>query len=126
MSNPTPTKGGMPRRPPGPSLFGLLKPYRGLVLVLVAMTVLGNSLNLIVPTILSRAIDTYNRQQLVMRSLVIGFLAVAAGIFIFSYLQAIVQTYASERVARDLRTKLVYKISNQDHEFIQQATPALG
>jgi len=114
----------MPRRPPGPSLFGLLKPYRGLVLVLVAMTVLGNSLNLIVPTILSRAIDTYNRQQLVMRSLVIGFLAVAAGIFIFSYLQAIVQTYASERVARDLRTKLVYKISNQDHEFIQQATPA--
>jgi len=124
MSNPTPTKGGMPRRPPGPSLFGLLKPYRGLVLVLVAMTVLGNSLNLIVPTILSRAIDTYNRQQLVMRSLVIGFLAVAAGIFIFSYLQAIVQTYASERVARDLRTKLVYKISNQDHEFIQQATPA--
>jgi len=88
------------------------------------MTVLGNSLNLIVPTILSRAIDTYNRQQLVMRSLVIGFLAVAAGIFIFSYLQAIVQTYASERVARDLRTKLVYKISNQDHEFIQQATPA--
>lgn len=125
MSNPmTPTKGGMPRRPPGPSLFGLLKPYRGLVLVLVAMTVLGNSLNLLVPTILSRAIDTYNRQQLVMRTLVIGFLAVAAGIFIFSYLQAIIQTYASERVARDLRTKLVHKISNQDHEFIQQATPA--
>lgn len=120
----TPTKGGMPRRPPGPSLFGLLKPYRGLVLVLVAMTVLGNSLNLLVPTILSRAIDTYNRQQLVMRTLVIGFLAVAAGIFIFSYLQAIIQTYASERVARDLRTKLVHKISNQDHEFIQQATPA--
>jgi ATP-binding cassette subfamily B protein len=90
----------------------------------VAMTVLGNSLNLLVPTILSRAIDTYNRQQLVMRTLVIGFLAVAAGIFIFSYLQAIIQTYASERVARDLRTKLVHKISNQDHEFIQQATPA--
>jgi len=88
------------------------------------MTILGNSLNLVVPSILSRAIDTYNRQQLVLRTLVIGFLAVAAGIFIFSYLQAIVQTYASERVARDLRTKLVLKISNQDHEFIQQATAA--
>jgi ATP-binding cassette subfamily B protein len=119
-----PTKGGKPGRPPGPNLFGLLKPYRKLVIVLVAMTVFGNSLNLVVPTILSRAIDTYNRQQLVLRNLAIGFLAVAAGIFLFSYLQAIVQTYASERVARDLRTKLVLKISNQDHEFIQQATAA--
>ena len=125
MSKPVnPTKGGRPGRPPGPNLFGLLKPYRGLVVTLVAMTILGNSLNLVVPSILSRAIDTYNRQQLVLRTLVIGFLAVAAGIFIFSYLQAIVQTYASERVARDLRTKLVLKISNQDHEFIQQATSA--
>src|SRR5207248_3788789 len=34
------------------------------------------------------------------------------------------QTYASERVARDLRTRLVTKISAQDHAFIQQATPA--
>jgi ATP-binding cassette subfamily B protein len=125
MSKPAiPTKGGRPGRPPGPNLFGLLKPYRRLVVTLVAMTILGNSLNLVVPSILSRAIDTYNRQQLVLRTLVIGFLAVAAGIFIFSYLQAIVQTYASERVARDLRTKLVLKISNQDHEFIQQATSA--
>ena len=32
--------------------------------------------------------------------------AVAFGIFIFSYLQAVAQTYASERVARDLRTRL--------------------
>src|SRR5262245_36997647 len=125
MSKPTiPTKGGRPRRPPGPNLFGLLKPYRKLVILLVAMTVFGNSLNLVVPTILSRAIDTYNRQQLVMRNLVFGFFAVAVGIFVFSYLQTIVQTYASEQVARDLRTKLVLKISNQDHEFIQQATPA--
>src|SRR5205807_9388872 len=52
------------------------------------------------------------------------FFAVAAGIFIFSYLQLVAQTYASERVARDLRTRLIGKISEQDHAFIQQVTPA--
>jgi ATP-binding cassette, subfamily B, bacterial len=88
------------------------------------MTILGNGLNLVVPKIISYAIDSYQQQGLILRSLVIGFLAVAAGILVFSYLQAVVQTYASERVARDLRTQLVAKISTQDHAFIQQATPA--
>src|SRR5205814_8306882 len=57
-------------------------------------------------------------------SLVIQFAAVAFGVFCFSYLQTVAQTYASERVAKDLRTQLVSKISTQDHAFIQQATPA--
>ena len=48
----------------------------------------------------------------------------ALGIFVFTYLQSVVQTYASERVARDLRTRLVAKISTQDHAYIQQVTPA--
>ena len=88
------------------------------------MTIFGNGLNLIVPKILSSAIDTYSRQQVVPASLIAGFFAVGFGIFVFSYLQAIAQTYASERVARDLRTQIVAKISTQDHAFIQQATPA--
>jgi ATP-binding cassette subfamily B protein len=82
------------------------------------MTVFGNSLNLAVPRLIGHAIDNYSA------SLMAEFLAVAAGIFIFAYLQVIAQTYASERVARDLRTKLVFKISTQDHAFIQQVTPA--
>src|SRR5215831_15997426 len=113
-------KGGRPR---GPSLFGLLKPYRKLVWILVVMTVLGNALNLVVPRIIASAIDTYAQQSLILGTLITQFLAVAAGIFTFSYLQTIVQTYASEQVARDLRTKLVAKIANQDHAFIQQQTP---
>jgi ATP-binding cassette, subfamily B, bacterial len=113
-----------PGRSPGPSLFGLLKPYRGMIAVLVVMTVLSNSLNLVVPRIISNAIDTYAQQRVILATLIEEFLAVAGGIFIFSYLQAVAQTYASERVARDLRTQLVGKISQQDHAFIQQATPA--
>ena len=111
-------------RPPGPSLFGLLTPYRPLIFVLVLMTILGNSLNLLVPKLISHAIDTYAQQRLILGTLIVEFLLVGFGIFIFSYLQAVAQTYASERVARDLRTKLVGKISNQDHAFIQQITPA--
>ena len=117
-------KPGQRGRPPGPSLFGLLKPYRKLVLILVLMTIFGNALNLVVPRIISHAIDTYAQQRLILDTMVEQFLAVAVGIFVFAYLQAVAQTYASERVARDLRTQLVLKISNQDHAFIQQATPA--
>jgi ATP-binding cassette subfamily B protein len=45
-------------------------------------------------------------------------------IFIFTFLQGILQTYASERVARDLRTKLADKISRQSYSFIQHANPS--
>jgi ATP-binding cassette, subfamily B, bacterial len=113
-----------PGMPPRPNLFSSLKNYRGMILILVLMTILGNSLNLIVPKIISHAIDTYAQQSLLPTTLIAGFFAVAIGIFIFSYLQAIAQTYASERVARDLRTQVVTKISKQDHAFIQQITPA--
>jgi len=113
-----------PPLPPKPNLFASLRNYRGLILVLVVMTILGNSLNLVIPKIISHAIDTFQQQRLVLTSLVVEFSAVAFGIFVFSYLQAVAQTYASERVARDLRTQIVAKISRQDHAFIQQATPA--
>ena len=53
-------------------------------------------------------------------TLVVEFLAVAIGIFLFTYLQNIAQTYASERVASDLRTKLVAKLSTQDLAYIQR------
>jgi ATP-binding cassette subfamily B protein len=113
-----------PGRPPGPNLFGLLKPYSRLILLLVVLTILGNSLNLVVPKLISYAIDSYTRQNLILSTLIVEFFFVAAGIFVFAYLQSVAQTYASERVARDLRTKLVTKISMQDHAFIQQVTPA--
>jgi ATP-binding cassette subfamily B protein len=88
------------------------------------MTIAANSLNLVVPKVIANAIDTYAQQRFVLTTLAVEFFAVALGILVFSYLQVIVQTYASERVARDIRTKLVEKISGQDHAFIQQVTPA--
>jgi len=124
MSKPEMKPKGRGGRPPGPSLFSLLTPYRKLIVLLVIMTIAGNGLNLVVPRLIARSIDDLNRQQLVLSTLITEFSAIAFGIFIFAYLQVVVQTYASERVARDLRTRLVAKISGQDHGFIQQVTPS--
>src|SRR5438105_10565186 len=113
-----------PARPKGPNLLALLQPYRPLVSLLAVLTIVGNALNLAVPKIVARAIDAYTAGQLVLGPVVIELSAVAVGIFVFLYLQNVAQTLASERVARDLRTRLVDKISRQDHAFIQQVTPA--
>lgn len=113
-----------PSRPSGPSLIGLLKPYRKLIYGLVVLTVLGNGLNLAVPKLIAGAIDEYAQTQLLQGTVAVELFLVALGIFVFAYFQNVAQTYASERVARDLRTRLVAKISVQDNAFIQQATPA--
>jgi ATP-binding cassette subfamily B protein len=105
-------------------LSGLLKPYAPLISILVVLTILGNSLNLLVPKMISHAIDSHARREIVLATVALDLLIVALGVFILSYLQSVAQTYASERVARDLRTQLVAKISVQDHDYIQQATPA--
>ena len=49
---------------------------------------------------------------------------VASFVFALTYLQSIVQTYASERVARDLRTRVAAKISVQSYAYVEQVTPA--
>lgn len=114
----------MAAKPAGPKITGLLKPYVALILAIVGFTIAANALNLLVPKIMARAIDTFATSQLVLGTLVAEFLAVAAGIFLFTYLQSIAQTYASERVARDLRTKVVAKLSTQDLAYIQRVGTA--
>jgi ATP-binding cassette subfamily B protein len=101
-----------------------LKPYRPLIAVLATLTILGNALNLVVPRLISHAIDTYAQGRLVLGTMAVELSLVALGIFVFSYLQSVAQTIASERVARDLRTRFVAKISTQDNAYIQQVTPA--
>ena len=109
--------------PPTPSLFTLLKPYKLLIGLLVVLTLFSNACNLAVPKIIANAIDTYASGQLVLQSLVIQFSIVAILIFIFTYLQSLVQVYASERVARDIRNTLAAKISVQPYAYIEHVTP---
>ncbi len=113
------------RRPVrGDGLGALLVPYRGAIAGLVVFTVAGNALNLLIPRLVANAIDAYGRHTLVLPTVTTELVLAAAGIFVFAYLQGVVQTYASERVARDLRTRLIARIASQDHAYIQQVTPS--
>lgn len=91
---------------------------------MAALTVAGNALNLAVPKIIAHAIDAYAAPGFSRSTVFAALLLVAIGIFVFAYLQTVAQVFASERIARDLRTKLVATISRQDHAFIQVSTPA--
>ena len=66
------------------NLLGLLKPYTLWIVLLVALTVLGNGLNLLVPKIIASAIDTYAQGNFVLRNVVLEFFAVAVVIFILT------------------------------------------
>lgn len=106
------------------TLMSVLKPYRWLVAALALATVLGNALNLAIPVMIARAIDTYGGASFSITGEVTVFCLVAAGIFALTYAQSILQTYASERVARDLRDRLVAKISQHEYAYIERVTPA--
>ena len=113
------------RKPPaGAGLLILLKPYRWLIAALVILTVTGNGLNLAVPKIISHAIDAYTQQSFVITTVILQFIVVASLVFALTYMQSIVQTYASERVARDLRSRVAAKISVQTYAYVERVTPA--
>ncbi len=125
-----PAKPGAPvgARPPGPppasKLFTLLTPYRPLVLGLIVLTLAGNALNLVVPKLMSRAIDAFTAGNFDINTVLQEFLLTGFLIFLFSYGQSIAQTLAAEKVARDLRAKLAAKISQQSYSYVEKVTPA--
>ncbi len=108
----------------GSSIFGLLKPYSGMIAFLIIFALVSNGLNLLLPKLIGRGIDAYGSGTFSYKVMIIEFTAVSVVIFIFSYLQSIVQTYASERVARDLRTRVAEKISRQSFAFIEETHPS--
>jgi ATP-binding cassette subfamily B protein len=109
-------------RPPG--LASLLKPYRGWMTLLVALTVGSSALGLFVPQVIARAIDAFNAGQLDMTATLVELTALTMGTFILGMLQNVVQTVASERVGRDLRTRLASVVSLQSYASIGALTPA--
>jgi ATP-binding cassette subfamily B protein len=107
-----------------PSIFSLLIPYRKMVILLIVFALLGNGINLLIPKIISSAIDSYSLKKVDFNLVIIEFFLAALFIFIFSYFQSVVQTFTSERAAKDLRTRLTDKISRQSYAFIINANPS--
>lgn len=116
-----------PNHAPGnkpPKLTALIKPYRRQILLLILLALISNGLSLVLPKIIAYSIDEYGRGQLQFQPVILYFSGAALLIFIFTFLQNIAQTYASERVARDLRTQLAAKVSQQSYAGIQEANPS--
>ena len=105
-------------------LWSLLKPYFGILALLILFTLASNALNLLLPKVIASAIDAYAGNHLVLATVIEEFFFASFFIFVFVYLQSIVQVYASERVARDLRKDISAKISRQSYAYIETTNPA--
>jgi len=110
--------------PKPPGIFSLLTPYRGMTILLLVLALGSNGVNLWLPKITAGAIDTYTQHTFDGRDVLIKFMVAIVVIFLLTYVQSIVQTYASEKVARDLRTRLAAKISGQSNAYVQQVNPS--
>lgn len=95
-----------------------------MVTFLVVFALMSNGVNLLLPKIISHAIDSFTGGHFVFKTVVLQFLIASLVIFIFTYLQSIVQTFASEKVALDLRTRLSDKISRQSYSYILKTNPS--
>src|SRR5689334_18905500 len=116
------TKGGIP--PAGKKLNALVFSYKKLITLLSFFTISASLLGLLIPKIVARAIDSYAQAHTIKQQLLWQFAIITVLVFIFTYLQSVVQSYASEVVARDLRQKLAEKIALQNYSYVTEVSPA--
>lgn len=106
------------------NLFELLVPYRLLISLLVFFSFVEILVNLFIPTIVSNAIDSFQKETFHFSRIAILLFIASVLIFIFSYIQGIIKTYLAEYVARDLRKEFSNKLSQQSYDFIQKENPS--
>jgi ATP-binding cassette, subfamily B, bacterial len=109
---------------PKPGIFSLLKPYSGIVSLLIIMALAGSAINMLIPKIIAGTIDAFTANRFSMGHTIIQFSIASSGIFVFTLLQNIIQVYASEKVAKDLRTQLSDKISRQSYSYVLKSNPS--
>jgi ATP-binding cassette subfamily B protein len=107
-----------------PTIFGMVLGYKKLVALLSFFTVSASLLGLLIPKIIAGAIDSYVQSHTIKEQLLWEFAIITFLVFIFTYGQSVVQSYASEIVARDLRQRFAEKIAQQNYSFVMEVTPA--
>lgn len=107
------------------NMFGLLLDYKWQVSLIILLSLLSNGLSLLIPKIVAKGIDVQSTQQFIPKVLIIEFLAAAIGVFVFTYIQSVVQNYVSELVAKNFRRDLIQRISRQSYDYIQKITSSV-
>ena len=104
-------------------LFALAKPYSWSIIAIFALSIIVNVLGLVVPKIIASAVDTFAHTTFNTTYYTVLLLSIATGAFVFGTVQSICQAYVSERIARDLRSRLIARIAEQEFSFVNQVTP---
>ena len=105
-------------------MFSVLGAYKGIVFVLILIALAGSGTNLLIPRIIAGAIDSFSAGAFSPEKVIVELLVAATAIFIFTFLQSVLQVLTAERVARDLRNKVADRISRQSYSFIQSSDPS--
>lgn len=108
-----------------PSVFSLLGPYKWLIVLLIILTIIANGITIFLPQLIASSIDDFVAGVLNVQHTLLWFSVATIGIFVFTYIQSVLQTYASEKVARDLRNSIMRKISQQSFSYVQETTPSV-
>ena len=111
-----------PGAPKQANLFAILTPYRWFLVGLLGFSLLSNGLSLLLPRLLARGIDQATSGVSVLSTFGLQFLLLAIAIFGLTYLQSVLQTLTSERVAKNLRNEVASRISMQDFAYVQKQT----
>ena len=102
--------------------FGqLLKTYKWWTLLTILLGFVATGLSLLVPKLAARTIDsgTFTSWSPNLTLLVI----IAGSAFVVIMIQIFTSNYLSEKMALDLRNKLIKKISRQSFRYIDESTP---
>ncbi len=106
------------------SIFDLLKPYTGWLVLMIICSLISNGLNLYLPKLIAKTIDQFTNSAYQIETILFELTLAAVLIFVFTYLQTILQTYISELAAKNLRNQLSKRISRQSFSYIENITPA--
>jgi len=105
-------------------LISVVRPYRGHVILLIIMALGGSSINLLIPKIISRSIDAFASHRFDIVTVITEFMAAAVGIFVFTFLQGVIQALTGEKVAKEFRKRMADKISRQSYSFVLKSNPS--
>ncbi len=108
-------------KPKSSPLVRLLKPYLKTLILSLLIILAANGLNLFLPRLVGNYIDAFQKDQgslSIMNYTILGVLVFE--IFALAVLQGGITTYLSEKIAKDLREKLIKKLSKSSFSFVNK------
>lgn len=108
---------------PSPSIFGLLLGRKAIVAALTFFSIATTALTLVLPYLMGRAIDAFQAGDFDLTRVTIQFAIASFLIAISMYVAGIFERLSGEGVAKELRSKVMDKVSRQSFAYLTTVTP---